>query len=61
MLGSPFDCDICGDQGFCEYDVKFFDFTKAELCEDCLASEEKAGRVLMSSRFVGLAPKVASE
>jgi hypothetical protein len=61
MLGSQFDCDICGDFAMCEYDVTFTDFTKAELCEDCLEREERDGRVLMSARFAGLAPKVASE
>lgn len=54
MLGSQFDCDICGDQGMCEYAVTFFDFTKAELCEDCLKREERDNRVLMSQRFVGV-------
>ena len=57
---SEFDCDICGDFGMCEYDVTMTDFTKAELCEDCLEREERAGNVLMSTRFAGLAPKVSS-
>lgn len=55
-----FSCEICGDFGLREYDVKMFDFTHLELCEDCLEREEKAGRVLMSTRFAGLAPKVES-
>jgi hypothetical protein len=54
MLGSPFDCDSCGDLGFCEYDVTFTDLHKEELCESCLEMFEKDGIVLMSSRFVGL-------
>jgi hypothetical protein len=53
-MSSEFDCDICGDQGMCAYDVTFFDFTKAELCESCLESEERDNRVLMSQRFAGL-------
>lgn len=51
---SQFDCDICGDQGMCEYTVTMFDFTKCELCADCLAREERDNRVLMSVRFAGL-------
>lgn len=58
MLGSPFDCDICGEFGFCEYDVKFFDLTTAELCEDCLERERKANRVITATRFVGLPEKI---
>jgi hypothetical protein len=54
MLGSPFDCDSCGDLGFCEYDVTFTDLHKEELCESCLEMFEKDGIVLMSSRFVGV-------
>lgn len=54
LPGSDFDCDICGDCGMCEYTVTFTDFTKAELCGDCLAMSERDGRVLMSSRFAGL-------
>lgn len=52
-----FSCEICEDFGMREYAVTMFDFTKCELCEDCLAMEEKAGRVLMATRFPGLAPK----
>jgi hypothetical protein len=54
LPGSDFDCDICGDFGMCEYDVTFTDFTKAELCESCLAMSERDGRVLLSARFAGL-------
>lgn len=54
LPGSDFDCDICGDFGMCEYDVTFTDFTKAELCADCLEREEGEGKVLLSARFAGL-------
>lgn len=53
-----FSCDCCGDNALQEYEVTFTDFHKEELCEDCLAMFEKDGIVLMSKRFVGLAPKV---
>lgn len=49
-----FSCDICGDCGLAEYQVTFFDFTKGELCADCLTMEEKDNRVLLSQRFAGL-------
>lgn len=52
-----FSCDSCGDLALAEYQVTMFDFTKCELCEDCLAIDEKANRVLISVRFPGLAPK----
>jgi hypothetical protein len=51
---SEFDCDICGDQGMCAYNVTFTDMTKAELCSDCLEREEHEENVLMSSRFLDL-------
>lgn len=54
LPGSDFDCDICGDFGMCEYTVTLIDFTQAELCSDCLASEERDGRVITSMRFAGL-------
>jgi hypothetical protein len=54
MLGSQFDCDICGEFAMCEYDVTFTDMSKAELCESCLEMEEREGKVLMSARFKGL-------
>ena len=52
-----FSCDSCGDNALAEYNVTMFDFTKCELCEDCLEIDTKAGRVLYATRFVGLAPK----
>lgn len=52
MLGSQFDCDICGDFAMCEYEVTYFDMSTAELCHDCMESEQ--GKLLMSQRFVGL-------
>lgn len=51
-----FSCDICGDQGLQEYEVTYFDMTTAELCHDCMEMEQ--GKLLMSQRFVGLAPRV---
>lgn len=54
LPGSDFDCDICGDCGMCEYTVTMIDFTKAELCADCLAREEREGQIIMSVRFAGL-------
>lgn len=54
MLGSQFDCDICGEFAMCEYEVTLTDMSKVELCEECLEREESAGKVLMSARFKGL-------
>ena len=48
-----FSCEIC-EEGLQEYAVTFFDFTKAGLCADCLAMEEKDNRVLLSQRYAGL-------
>ena len=48
-----FSCEMCGN-ALCAYDVTFIDFTKAELCSDCLEVLEQDGKVLMSSRFAGL-------
>lgn len=52
-----FSCDRCGEFALAEYEVTFTDMHKEELCEDCLASCENEGAVLMSARFPGLAPK----
>lgn len=48
-----FSCEIC-EEGLREYAVTLFDFTKVELCADCLKMEEKDNRVLLSQRFAGL-------
>lgn len=48
-----FSCEMCGN-ALCAYEVTLTDFNKVELCGDCLETLEESGKVLMSSRFVGL-------
>lgn len=50
-----FSCDICGLNGLAEYEVTYLDMSNAELCHDCMEMEQ--GKLLMSQRFVGLAPR----
>lgn len=48
-----FSCEMCENE-MQAYDVTLLDFTKFEVCGDCLEALEKNNQVLMSSRFVGL-------
>lgn len=48
-----FSCEMCGD-ALRGYKVTTVLFEEIELCGDCLETLEESGKVLMSSRFVGL-------
>ena len=48
-----FSCEMCGN-ALRGYEVTLTDFTKVELCGDCLEHLEESGKVLMSARFAGL-------
>lgn len=55
MLGSEFDCDVCGEFAMCEYSVKTKDMGYVELCEDCLLDAQREDNVITYGKFAGVA------
>ena len=52
---SEFDCDICEDQGMCEFRVETKTMGVVELCDDCLTGVIRDDELIGFKKFAGLA------